>query len=191
MKLIVGLGNPGKEYENTRHNIGFKIIDYIIQKLKIDNKKIKFNAIYFEYKINNEKYIFLKPLTYMNLSGDAINAFISYFDIDINNILIIHDDKDLEFADIRIKLNGSSAGHNGLEDIFKKLKTNKISRIRIGIGYNKNYLIKDWVLSNFSKIELNNFNLIYKKIDIIFENYFNDAKLININSKINNLKKEV
>lgn len=158
MKLIVGLGNPGKQYEITRHNAGFIIINYLSEYLKSPLSKSKFNGLYTKLTYENEDIILLTPLTYMNLSGDCIIQFINYFKIDVKDVLIIHDEIDLPFGKIQFKNNGSPAGHNGLKDIFNKLKTNGIARLRVGVGKDKNIPIINWVLTAFSYQELLSFN---------------------------------
>lgn len=156
MKLIVGLGNPGREYENTRHNIGFIVLDKIANKLNENYSNNKFDGLYFMKNINNEKVIFLKPQKYMNLSGEVVSKFINYFHIDISDILIICDDLDLPSGKIRIRKKGSSGGHNGLKNIFLKLGSDNLKRLKIGISNDKLYDTKDYVLGKFSKEELNN-----------------------------------
>ena len=149
MKLIVGLGNPGKEYENTRHNIGFMTVDKIIYEKNLTEKE-KFNGKYYEYNVNNEKIIILKPQNYINLSGQVISKFVNYFKIDINDILIIHDDLDLPVGKIKLRMSGGSGGHNGLKDIENCLKTKNYKRIKVGISNNKNIDTKDYVLGKFN-----------------------------------------
>ena len=153
MKLVVGLGNPGKEYENTRHNIGFMAIDKILNYYNLEMKKEMLDGMYVQSIINNEKYIFLKPSKYMNLSGTVIKKYVDYFNIDVEDILVIHDDLDLELGKIRLRLKGSSGGHNGLKDIENNLKTNEYKRIKIGISNNKNIDTKDYVLGHFNSDE--------------------------------------
>ena len=150
MKLIVGLGNPGKEYENTRHNIGFMCVDNYVDN---SNWKEKFNALYTEINIEGEKVLFVKPLTYMNLSGLSVRSFVDYFKIEISDILIIQDDLDLAAGDIRLKVNSSAGGHNGIKSIINELNTDAFPRLKIGIANNKNYDTKDYVLGKFSKEE--------------------------------------
>lgn len=153
MKLIVGLGNPGKQYALTRHNMGFMAVDFYAEKNSLDFKS-KFNGLYCETIINNEKVIILKPQTFMNLSGECVSSFVNYFHIDINDILIIYDDRDFEVGSFKIKLGGSSAGHNGIQNIINNLKTDKIKRLRLGISKNNIPLI-DYVLQKFSEEDLN------------------------------------
>ena len=153
MKLIVGLGNPGKEYSKTRHNIGFMVIDNYLKENNLELNKSKFNGKYTETNINGEKVIFLEPQKYMNLSGEVISDFAKFYKIDINDILIINDDLDMECGKIRLREKGSSGGHNGLKNIELHLNTNKYKRLKIGVGNNKMIDTKDYVLGKFSKEE--------------------------------------
>ena len=153
MKLIVGLGNPGSEYSNTRHNVGFEIIDKYLNKYNLVSNKTKFEGIYIDTVINNNKVIFLKPQKYMNLSGEVVKKYVDYFKIDINDILIIHDDLDQEIGKIKLKQNSSSGGHNGIKNIENNLNTKNYKRLKIGISNNKNVNTKDYVLGKFSKEE--------------------------------------
>lgn len=153
MKLIVGLGNPGKAYENTRHNIGFMVIDNYANNFNILINKEKFGGLYNKSIINGVEVMLLKPQEYINLSGDVIKRFVDYFKIDINDILIINDDLDLDFGCIKLKYKGSSGGHNGLKNIEKNLNTNEYKRLKIGISNNKNIDTKDYVLRKFSNDE--------------------------------------
>ena len=153
MKLIVGLGNPGKQYENTRHNIGFIFIDSFANSLGIQISKEKYNGLYAEAIINGEKIILLKPLSYMNLSGEVIIKFVNFFKINIEDILIINDDLDMDFGRIRLKSSGSSGGHNGLKNIELHLGTQNFKRLKFGIAKNKLIDTKDYVLGNFNKEE--------------------------------------
>lgn len=150
MKLVVGLGNPGKEYEKTRHNVGFLVLDKFLYDSKWSSK---FNGLYTEKVINGEKIIFLKPQSYMNLSGIVVRKFVEYFDINMDDILIIQDDLDLEIAKLRIKYDSSAGGHNGIKDIIKNLGTQKLLRLKVGIS-NALGNTKDYVLSSFSKKEM-------------------------------------
>ncbi|MDL2211872.1 aminoacyl-tRNA hydrolase [Erysipelotrichaceae bacterium OttesenSCG-928-M19] len=150
MKLIVGLGNPGSEYQASKHNAGFMCMDLICDLLNIQLDKNKFNGQYFQGTINNQKVILLKPLTYMNLSGEAVSQFVSYFKIAIEDILIIYDDMDTPLGKIKLRKKGSSGGQNGMKNIINHLNTEDISRLKIGISKNKLYKTRDYVLSRFS-----------------------------------------
>ena len=155
MKLIVGLGNPGKEYKNTRHNVGFMVLDYILGNV---NWKTKFNGLYYEDNVNGDKVIYLKPTTYMNLSGNCIREFVNFYKIDKKDILIIHDDLDLPFLKYRLKYKSSSGGHNGIKSIISNLGTDEVPRLKIGIANDKSIDTKDYVLGNISKKDLEEFN---------------------------------
>ncbi len=155
MKLIVGLGNPENKYKNTRHNLGFMIIDYFLEKNNLILDKKKFNGCYLISKYNNEKYIIAKPLTYMNLSGEFIAKISSYYKIEAKDILIISDDKDQNLANFKLKNNGSAGGHNGIKNIILNLNTENFNRLKIGIGpFLKEYNLTNYVLGNFSLKEL-------------------------------------
>jgi len=152
MYLITGLGNPGKQYALTRHNIGFEVIDFLADEFSLGSKKIKFNGEYYTHTINGEKIIFLKPHTYMNLSGECVKAYADYFDINIDKIMIIYDDTSFDTGTVRIRKSGSSGGHKGMADIICNLNSEDIPRVRIGIG-EAEYDIKNHVLSRFTEQE--------------------------------------
>lgn len=164
MKLIVGLGNPGIEYENTRHNIGFMALEECSKKYNFNFNKEKFNGKYGETLINDEKYLFLLPQKYMNLSGEVVSDFVNYFKIDINDILIISDDLDMTTGRIKLKPKGSSGGHNGLKNIELHLGTSEYKRLKVGIANNKKIDTKDYVLGKFNKEEA---CLVENAIDIV------------------------
>ena len=151
MKLIIGLGNPGREYENTRHNIGFMVLDNY---LKDTSWQSKFQALYTTQNIHNEKIIFLKPTTYMNLSGNAIREFLNFYKLTPEDILVIHDDLDLPIGTYRLKTNSSAGGHNGIKSIIENLGTNAFLRLKVGISKNTNIDTKDYVLGKFTPQEL-------------------------------------
>lgn len=134
MKLIVGLGNPGKKYEHTRHNMGFDTIDLFSELAKIDIDKEAFKGLVGRGKVFEEDIYLLKPQTYMNLSGESVREIVSYFKIPTQDIIVIYDDLDLEPGKIRLRLSGSSGGHKGIQNIIENLGTEEIKRIRIGIG---------------------------------------------------------
>lgn len=184
MKLIVGLGNPGREYEKTRHNIGFMCIDKIANYFNVDFNMNKFNGIYTQFNYNGEKIILLKPLKYMNLSGEVVRDFVNFFKIDINDILIICDDLDTSVGTYRLRYKGSSGGHNGLKNIELHLNSKEYKRIKIGISNNKNVDTKDYVLGKFSKEEMDLINPIINKMPNIIEDYLN-LSFDNVMSKYN------
>lgn len=151
MKLIVGLGNYGKEYHNTRHNIGFMALDYYAKKNNISIDKKKFKGLYAETTINNEKVLLVKPQTYMNLSGECMRDFILYFHIDIKDILVIYDDMDLDVGVLRLREKGSAGGHNGIKNIIQNIKSSEFKRVRVGISKDVNRNTIDYVLGKFSE----------------------------------------
>ena len=153
MKLIVGLGNPGKKYENTRHNMGFCTIDLLSDMSKIDVDKEVFHGLMGRGKIFDQDVMLFKPTTFMNLSGTAVLEVVNYFKIDIDDIIVIFDDMALEPGKIRIRPSGSSGGHKGIQNIIELLKTDKIKRIRIGIGEPGDNDNIDFVLSKPLKDE--------------------------------------
>ena len=135
MKIVVGLGNPGVKYEFTRHNIGFRIIDNLAQDIGIEFKKVKsYYSLISRGMINNYKVILVKPQTFMNLSGRAVNKIVSYYKIPFQDLLIVYDDLNLELGQIRIRKRGSSGGHKGMESIIQYLNSEDIPRLRVGIG---------------------------------------------------------
>ena len=157
MFLIVGLGNPGKEYDGTRHNIGFETIDYISKKYNIDVNRTKFKGIFGEGFINNKKVVLLKPSTYMNLSGESIREAINFYKLENEEVLVIYDDISLEVGKIRIREKGSAGGHNGIKRIIANMSTDVFPRIKIGVGQPKGDLVSH-VLGKFSEEEIKDLN---------------------------------
>lgn len=155
MKFFVGLGNPGKKYEGTRHNIGFMVIDRLAEKLSIQMDKHQFNADYGMSIIGNEKVILFKPQTYMNLSGEAVRPFLDYYKIDRDDMLVIYDDLDLPLGKLRLRQKGSAGGHNGVKSIIDHVGSGEFKRIRFGIGRptDSRIPIVDYVLSSFGSEE--------------------------------------
>lgn len=151
MKLIIGLGNPGKEYEKTRHNVGFMVIDEICKELNVSLDKAKFKGIYTKTKYRGEDIILYKPLTYMNLSGEGVVEVINFFKIKREDIIVIYDDLDLNIGTIRLKTKGSSGGQKGMGNIINILKTNELNRIKVGIGKNPLIPTVNYVLGKFSQ----------------------------------------
>ena len=154
MKLIVGLGNPGKKYDKTRHNMGFMVIDLLADQAKIDVDKEVFHALMGRGTIYNEDVIIFKPQTFMNLSGTAVQEVVHYFKIDISDIIVVYDDMALEPGRIRLRHEGSSGGHKGMQNIIDCLSTEQIKRIRVGIGEPGDWDNIDYVLSKPLKDEM-------------------------------------
>ncbi len=171
MKLIVGLGNPGEEYNNTRHNIGFILIDEFLNKHNLKTEKEKFSGKYVDTIINKEKIYFLKPQTFMNLSGTCVLDFINYYKINIEDILVIHDDIDSDLGIIRLKQKGSCGGHNGIRNIIDLLGTEDFKRLKIGVSKNKDISTSDYVLGKFKKEEKEVLDKIKNKAVEIIEDY--------------------
>lgn len=153
MFLIVGLGNPGSEYNGTRHNIGFEAVDYIADKYNIELNRIKFKGIFGEGMINGKKVILLKPTTYMNLSGESIREVVNFYKISNEEIIVIYDDISLEVGRLRIREKGSHGGHNGIKSIIANLSTDVFPRVKIGVGGPKGDLVSH-VLGKFSNSEI-------------------------------------
>ena len=153
MFLIVGLGNPGKEYDGTRHNIGFAAVDYIADKYNIELNRIKFKGVFGEGFIDGKKVILLKPTTYMNLSGQSIREVINFYKISNEEVIVIYDDISLEVGRLRIREKGSHGGHNGIKSIIANLGTDVFPRVKIGVGAPKGNLVSH-VLGKFSEDEI-------------------------------------
>ncbi len=153
--LIVGLGNPGLEYEGTRHNIGFEALDSLCKKHNISLNKMKYNAYIGESNIAGKRVLLAKPLTYMNNSGEAVGKISSFYKIEPENILVMFDDISLDVGKIRLRRKGSAGGHNGIKDIIAHLGSEDFPRIKIGVGMkpHPDYDLKDWVLSRFPKTD--------------------------------------
>lgn len=155
MYLIVGLGNPGRQYEATRHNMGFDTVDCLIEKHNVPQGCVKFNAMYGKGMIGGDKAILMKPLSFMNLSGGPVRDMVNFFKIDPEKeLIVISDDIDLEPGQLRIRKQGSAGGHNGLKDIIQKLGTQNFVRIKIGVGAKpQGWDLADHVLSRFPDSE--------------------------------------
>lgn len=190
MKMIVGLGNPGQEYQFTRHNIGFMIIDNYAEKNAINSFQKKYDGLYAKCFINNEAFILLKPLSYMNLSGTVVKKYAHYFKIKPCDIFIIQDDLDMPVGKIKIKYKGSSGGHNGIKNIIENLNTEEFPRLKIGISKDSKINIKDYVLGKFSEEDLNKI----KKILTFSNDIINDfvkKDIEKIMSKYNGVEYEI
>ena len=186
MKLIVGLGNPDKQYDNTRHNVGFMLIDYIFGKSNfILNKKM--NAMEYITNINGERVIVIKPVTYMNLSGDAVIKYINYYKIMIEDVVVIQDDLDMSLGRNKLIYNHGDGGHNGIKDIILKIGSKCFLRIKIGIGKSLNGATKDYVLGKFSNNDIELLNGVFLRLRDIFKDYVfmnRDSLMQKYNTKI-------
>ncbi len=185
MLLIVGLGNPTPNSQNNRHNIGFKIVDAINQKFNLSKQKPKFKGLLTTGNIGEKKIYAIKPLTFMNSSGICIRELLEYFKIDAENVIVFHDDLDLDLGKIKAKFGGSSAGHNGIESIDKFIGKD-YSRVRIGIGKPDNKIsISDYVLNDFNEEETEHLEKITSNI-IDSMSILIDKKLDLFSSTVNN-----
>lgn len=171
--LIVGLGNPGLKYENTRHNVGFNTIDTLVSHYNLPTAKLKFKGEIYKATIEDKKCLLLKPLTYMNASGESIIEAMNYYNIPIEKVIVIYDDISLEIPDIRIRRKGSHGGHNGIKSIVNITGSDKFPRIKIGVGEkpHPDYDLADWVLSKFTQDE-------NTKIQSAYDNCIDITKLI-------------
>lgn len=155
MFLVVGLGNPGSQYEFTKHNVGFLTVDYLADKLNIKINKLKFKGLFAKEKIENEDVVLLKPQTYMNLSGESVRDFANFFKIPPENIIVVVDDVDLPMGKIRIRKKGSAGTHNGMKSIIYQLQSDNFIRIKVGIEKeDRKDDLADYVLKGFSKDEV-------------------------------------
>lgn len=179
--LIVGIGNIGKEYDNTRHNVGFQILDYISKEYQHDFETVKYGQIS-KFRIKGKSVILLKPSTYVNLSGKAVKYWLKKEKIGINNLLVISDDLNLDFGKIRIKTKGTDGGHNGLKDISSVLGTNDYSRFRFGIGGNfPKGRQSDYVLSKWNNDEKSEFISLETHFIELFKSYLFEGIDITMN----------
>jgi len=153
MKLIVGLGNPTKKYEGTRHNTGFMVIDAFAASEHIDISTKKFNGLYTKFKYKDEDVILLKPQTYMNNSGEAVIAFMNYFKIDISDLLVVYDDLDMPTGKLRLREQGGAGGHNGIKSIINHVGGQNFKRIRVGIDRIPKWDVINYVLGQFMSDE--------------------------------------
>lgn len=154
MYYIVGLGNPGLQYENTRHNVGFMTIDYLANKYDIDVRKSKFKSLYGQGEISGHKVMLIKPQTYMNNSGEAVRELRNFYKFDIDKLIVVYDDIDIDFGTIRIRKKGSAGSHNGMKSIIYQIQDDQFPRIKVSIGKKpEKWDLANFVLSGFSKEE--------------------------------------
>lgn len=186
MKLIIGLGNPGSKYHQTRHNVGYMVVDQYLQKInksfKFDNK---FNAEVCLTNIGQEKVMFVKPSTYMNLSGEAILKVMKYYDIELENMIVFVDDINLETGKLRLRSLGGHGGHNGLKNIIGLCHSNVFKRIRIGVSNNPNMALDHYVLSQFGKEEMITISIAIDKSMEIIDQFIKDIAFTDIMTAFN------
>lgn len=156
VRLVVGLGNPGSRYENTRHNIGFRVIDRLAERLGMSVARSRFKALYEKGRFNGREVILAKPQSFMNLSGGPVRSLADYFDIEPSEILVVYDEIDLVYSRIKIVAQGGHGGHNGVRSLIDTLKDRNFPRIRMGVGRpDPRIEVSDWVLGKFSPEESN------------------------------------
>lgn len=190
MKVVIGLGNPGKKYEKTRHNIGFIAVDNLRKKMNISDEREKFQALVSEKNIDGEKVIFLKPQTFMNLSGNSVIEIVNFYKLDPKkDIIVIYDDMDLSFGDIRIREKGSSGGHNGIKSIISHIGEEFI-RIKCGIGAKEKDAIEH-VLGEFNQTEQKDLDEILEKINNCVIEMLSVQNLDRIMQKYNKKKEKL
>ncbi len=179
--ILVGLGNPGKEYEKTRHNIGFMALDFVSKKLGVDFNTQKFKSCYGVGNFGDKKVILLKPQTFMNLSGQAVVLLMSFYKVPSENVILIYDDISLPVGKMRIRKQGSHGGHNGVKNIVELSGTKNFPRIKIGVGDkpNEHWDLSDWVLSKFGKNEMdlieNNMPKVYDALSLMTQEKIDQA----------------
>ncbi|MGE5390646.1 MAG: aminoacyl-tRNA hydrolase [Deltaproteobacteria bacterium] len=157
MKVIVGLGNPGKKYSNTRHNIGFKVLEEVARRHGVHKEESRFDALIAHIILNGQKVLLVKPLTYMNLSGKAVQPVLHWYKADLSDLIVVFDDMDLPVGSLRLRADGGSGGHKGLTSIIERLGSREFSRLRLGIGRPSDDAI-DWVLGTFAPDEIDMVN---------------------------------
>lgn len=186
MKCIVGLGNIGKRFELTKHNIGFEVIDYMLERNQFKLDKQKYKGAYTIERLAGEKVMFIEPMTMMNLSGDAVGPLMKYYDIDIDDLLVLYDDLDLPQGEIRLRQKGSAGGHNGMKSIIQALGTDQVKRIRIGVDRPSNGMsIVDYVLQKFSKQEMDTMNKVIEHSARAVEAYIESSRFDRVMNEFN------
>ena len=148
MYVICGLGNPGKQYERTRHNMGFRALDVLAERLNTPVKSLKFKALVGEGRIGTEKVVLVKPQTYMNLSGESLREIVSFYKLEPEKLIVIYDDIDLPLGQLRVRAGGSSGSHNGMKSVIYQLQFDTFPRIRVGLGKNQGIPLDAFVISN-------------------------------------------
>lgn len=186
MKLVVGLGNPESKYDNTRHNVGFMLVDYIFSNDNfVVNKKMK--AMEYITNINGEKVIIIKPLTYMNLSGDSVINYVNFYKLDVSDILVIQDDLDMSVGRVKLICNRGDGGHNGIKDIALKLSSKNFMRVKIGIGKSDVMDTVDYVLGKFNGNDKELLDEVFNRLRDIVNDYVlmnRDSFIQKYNTKI-------
>lgn len=186
MKLVVGLGNPDKQYDNTRHNVGFMLLDFIFNSSNFTLNK-KMNAMEYITSISGEKVVVIKPMTYMNLSGDAVIKYMNFYKLEPCDLVVVQDDLDMPLGRIKLISNHGDGGHNGIKDIVSKIGSKGFLRIKIGIGKSDLMDTKDYVLGKFKTSDKEVLDVIFNRLRNVFDDYIsinNDRFIQKYNSKI-------
>ena len=170
MRLVVGLGNPGKEYDSTRHNVGFMLLDYLLKNEKFKLNK-KMNALECEKNVCGEKILFIKPLSYMNLVGEVVLKYMNFYKLTGEDLLVIQDDLDMSIGSFKLTYNHGDGGHNGIKNIVLNLDSKEFLRLKIGISKINDIDIKDYVLGNFSKVEKDKIKDVFNNFDEFLDDY--------------------
>lgn len=185
MKMIVGLGNIGPQYDNTRHNTGFIVVDAFAVEHNIELNNRKLNAKFGIGMVGTQKVILVEPTTFMNESGRAVRPIMDYYDIDINDVIIVHDDMDLPVGKLRIKAKGSAGGHNGIKSLIDHLGTREFTRLKVGIGHPANNNVVDHVLGKFNKDEAPLLNQTVDQSMELLNEWVNGASVSNLANQFN------
>lgn len=162
MKVIVGLGNPGREYKDTRHNIGFKVLEELASRYRVEKQESRFDAIIGHIRIAGEKVLLVKPLTYMNLSGKAVQPLMHWYKLDLHELMVVYDDMDLAMGTLRIRKKGGNGGHKGMTSISERLGSQDFARSRVGIGRPQSGEAVNWVLGRFTADEQEQMQIVVK-----------------------------
>ena len=186
MYIVIGLGNPGRNYVNTRHNVGFEAVDLLAQKHNVSLNKLKFHAVFGDFKLGNEKVMLVKPQTYMNRSGISVFDIVNFYKVPIENVIVIYDDVDLELGTLRIRARGSSGTHNGMKSVIYQIQSDDFPRIRIGIGKNPGINLADFVLQKFNSNERE----IVNEVMITAVESVEDIIINNVDSAMNKFNKK-
>ena len=185
--IIVGLGNPGKEYEETLHNCGFSVMDKLAERLGKKLMKIECSAVTNVTQIAGEKVVLAKPLTFMNKSGEAVKSLLKKYDMKAEDLIVIYDDIDIPRYSVRVRLSGSAGTHNGMRSVVGSIGTENFIRIRIGVGRNE-YNLVDYVLSRISAEDKPRFDEVFEKAAALVENYLRDGDVEKLMRDGNNIK---
>lgn len=180
MKIVIGLGNPGSDYAKNRHNVGFMVIDHLAGRLCIEQFKDKFKALIAEVRLGSEKVILVKPMTFMNASGEAVLEIVRFYKEDLSDVLVIYDDMDIELGRLRVRQKGSAGGHNGMKSIIYQLQNDKFPRLRVGIG-KPPYDVINYVLGNFTAEEFKVVEEVVEKSADAVEEFINKGIIHTMN----------